>query len=67
MYSVALDWFNAAPRRLVDKALNGERLDKDKEIVILSSVLADSVNVGYQNLVDLEVKKVNGEEVSLPI
>ena len=57
------DWFNNAPRRLVDRAMNEVRKDPGQEVVILSVVLVDAVNAGYSSMADLEVKRVNGEEV----
>lgn len=57
------DWFNTAPRRLVDRALNDHPTSPGQEVVILSQVLADEVNAGYQGMHDLEVRAVNGREV----
>jgi S1-C subfamily serine protease len=58
------DWFNAAPRKLVDRALNDHPTRAGQEVVILSQVLADEVNAGYQGMHDLEVRAVNGKVVS---
>ena len=58
------DWFNAAPRKLVDRALNDHPTSEGQEVVILSQVLADEVNAGYQGMHDLEVLAVNGNVVS---
>ena len=58
------DWFNAAPRKLVDRALNDHPTSAGQEVVILSQVLADEVNAGYQGMHDLEVRAVNGKVVS---
>ena len=58
------DWFNAAPRKLVDRALNDHPTSAGQEVVILSQVLADEVNAGYQGMHDLEVRAVNGKCVS---
>ena len=58
------DWFNAAPRKLVDRALNDHPTSEGQEVVILSQVLADEVNAGYQGMHDLEVRAVNGKVVS---
>lgn len=57
------DWFNTAPRRLVDKALNANRQREGQQVVILSQVLVDEVNAGFQNFADLEVLKVDGRRV----
>ena len=57
------DWFNTAPRRLVDRALNDHPTSPGQEVVILSQVLADEVNAGYQGMHDLADRAVNGREV----
>jgi hypothetical protein len=59
------DWARRAPPRLLiamdrePEEEGGER----KRIVLLSSVLPDAANLGYQELKDLIVQRVNGQEV----
>ncbi len=56
------NWWDNAPRELVN--FYGEEIKKDrKEIVVLADVLADEINVGYQNIKYLAVKKLNGKKV----
>ena len=57
------DWFNAAPRRLCDRALNDHPTVEGEQVVLLSQVLADEINAGYQGMHDVEVRSVNGERV----
>jgi hypothetical protein len=60
------DWSRRAPPRLL-VAIDREPEDGGAEpgrIVLLSSVLPDSANLGYQALRDLIVERVNGHEVS---
>ena len=57
------DWFNVAPRALVDRALNHHPKRRGEQVVILSQVLADEINAGYQGMHDVEVRRVNGREV----
>ena len=57
------DWYNSAPRRLCDRALNHHVERPGQQVVILSQVLADEVNAGYQGMHDLEVRSVNGRRV----
>ena len=57
------DWYNSAPRRLCDRALNHHAERPGQQVVILSQVLADEVNAGYQGMHDLEVRSVNGKRV----
>jgi hypothetical protein len=54
-------WWNKAPRELVNYAIDGEVSSKRKQIVILSEVFADDINVGYQNLKFQPVTKLNGK------
>jgi hypothetical protein len=60
------DWARRAPPRLL-VAIDREPEDAGAEptrIVLLSSVLPDAANLGYQELRDLIVERVNGRAVS---
>lgn len=57
------NWFQAAPVELLNYYLNGEITYTGREIVLLSQVLADKVNIGYHELGDNVVKQVDGEDV----
>ncbi|KAL7613875.1 hypothetical protein Lser_V15G08365 [Lactuca serriola] len=57
------DWYNTSPRRLCERALRELPQKPGEELVILSQVLMDDINVGYERLADLQVKKVNGVDV----
>ena len=59
------DWARRAPPRLL-VALDREAAVPDPEwprIVLLASVLPDPVNLGYQDLRDLIVERVNGRRI----
>jgi hypothetical protein len=59
------DWARRAPPRLL-VAIDREEAagaEGPKRIVLLSSVLPDTVNLGYQELRDLMVARVNGQPV----
>lgn len=58
------DWARRAPPRLL-VAIDREPDDAGapKRIVILSSVLPDAANLGYQELRDVMVERVNGQTV----
>jgi S1-C subfamily serine protease len=58
------DWARRAPPRLL-VAIDREPDDgaEPKRIVILSSVLPDAANLGYQELRDVMVERVNGRAV----
>ncbi|MDH7513503.1 MAG: serine protease [Clostridiales bacterium] len=55
---------NQAPSNLRNYYLHGEPSKYRKKIVILASILADEVNVGYEDLVDFAIFKANGETIS---
>ncbi|ERN20200.1 protease Do-like 10, mitochondrial [Amborella trichopoda] len=57
------DWYNTSPRRLCERALRELPEKVGEQLVILSQVLMDEINVGYERLAELQVKKVNGVEI----
>ena len=57
------DWARRAPPRLLVAIDREDEGDELKRIVLLSSVLPDAANLGYQELKDLIVERVNGSEV----
>ncbi|KAL0298541.1 UNVERIFIED_CONTAM: Protease Do-like 10, mitochondrial [Sesamum radiatum] len=57
------DWYNTSPRRLCERALREMPQKAGQQLVILSQVLMDDINTGYERLADLQVTKVNGMEV----
>lgn len=58
------NWTRKAPRELADYAINGEITAERDEIVVLSKVMADDVNIGYQHTAYAAVKSVNGENIA---
>lgn len=63
-FSSGPDWYNYAPADLLDLYINGEP-DKDRhEVVILTEVLPDSVNIGYHEIGCNIIKSVNGVMLS---
>ncbi|KAL3523236.1 hypothetical protein ACH5RR_016070 [Cinchona calisaya] len=57
------DWYNTSPRRLCERALRELPRKAGEQIVILSQVLMDDINTGYERLAELQVKKVDDVEV----
>uniref|UniRef100_A0A7C9DMH5 2-alkenal reductase (NAD(P)(+)) n=1 Tax=Opuntia streptacantha TaxID=393608 RepID=A0A7C9DMH5_OPUST len=57
------DWYNTSPRRLCERALRELPRKPAEQLVILSQVLMDDINAGYERLAELQVRKVNGVEV----
>ncbi|EOA16309.1 hypothetical protein CARUB_v10004459mg [Capsella rubella] len=57
------DWYNTSPRSLCMRALKDLPKKAGQQLVIVSQVLMDDINTGYERLAELQVKKVNGVEV----
>ena len=55
-------WYNG-PIDLVYQVIHGKVSKKLQQVVVLSRVLAAEVNVGYQNLRETIVEKVNGKNI----
>ena len=53
-------WWNKAPKEFLHLYYSGERTEDRSEVVILTQVLADAVNVGYSHLHNEAVASVNG-------
>ncbi|MCK4431131.1 MAG: trypsin-like peptidase domain-containing protein [Candidatus Aminicenantes bacterium] len=53
-----------APSYLANYYLYGESSNTRREVVVLISILADEINVGYQDLEDNVISYVNGEKIS---
>lgn len=63
LYDYGNDWYNAAPKRLVDKALNAMLDVAGRQVVVLVSVLQDKANAGYEMFTGLQVEAVNGTKL----
>ncbi|KAK4770723.1 hypothetical protein SAY87_031255 [Trapa incisa] len=57
------DWYNTSPRRLCERALRELPQKSGEQFVILSQVLMDDINAGYERLAELQVRKINGVAV----
>lgn len=55
------DW--KTPRMLLNYLYYGEITEKRDEVVVLSEVLADDVNMGYQQITYISVDSINGVKV----
>ncbi|UJR06609.1 hypothetical protein I4U23_010893 [Adineta vaga] len=58
------DWFETAPKHLINLADNGQLQELDQEIVVIDRILADDVNYGIESKVQYAVLKcVNGVQI----
>ncbi len=55
------DWWDKAPPELMHHYYCGVRTEQKHEIVVLSKILADAINVGYEELDNTCVLSVNGK------
>lgn len=53
-------WYSNAPRRFVELYYSGHRTAERPEIVVISQVLADAVNVGYEKMYNRTVERIDG-------
>jgi hypothetical protein len=53
-------WWNKAPKEFLYYYYSGERSSSRHEVVILTQILADEINVGYSHLYNEAVVAVNG-------
>jgi len=57
------NWYDNAPRNLVNYYFRGEPTEDQKEVILLVQVLADEVNVGYHNRGHEVISEVNGKKI----
>eukprot|EP01112_Ceratiomyxa_fruticulosa_P011872 TRINITY_DN3266_c0_g1_i1.p1 TRINITY_DN3266_c0_g1~~TRINITY_DN3266_c0_g1_i1.p1 ORF type:complete len:585 (-),score=128.25 TRINITY_DN3266_c0_g1_i1:22-1776(-) len=57
------DWYNNSPRKLCDKAIFGIPEEENEQVVVLSHVLLDKINYGYQQFANQELKAFNGVKI----
>ncbi|CAN5903807.1 hypothetical protein BH11MYX3_BH11MYX3_21470 [soil metagenome] len=51
-------WWNDAPKELLHAYYVGRRTVARREIIVLSSILEDPINLGYQHLVDESIVRI---------
>jgi hypothetical protein len=59
-----VDWSCKAPIKLVHAAYAKSKQQQHEEVVVLSKVLAADINLGYQDIGNIQVLAVNGAKVS---
>jgi len=63
LHEFGKDWYNTAPRDLVQLAVQGSPQFPGQEIVLLAQILPADCTFGYTNIQDLQVKFLNGIRV----
>lgn len=56
------NWWEKAPKEFLHLYYSGSRTPRQHEMITLSQVLADEINVGYESLYSESVLKVNGTQ-----
>lgn len=57
-------WYDEGPTRLLNYYFNGKRTSTKNQVVVLTKVLADEINVGYHEYSNLIITKINKKNVS---
>ena len=57
------NWWEKAPKEFLHFYYQGERTEERQEVVVMAQVLADEINVGYENFQNDAVVDVNGRKV----
>ena len=55
------EWWHKAPPELLNLYYSGVRTEAQQEVVVVSQILADEINVGYADLYNEAVTAVNGQ------
>jgi len=63
LYEWGMDWYSHAPRKLCERAAESFPDSPGQQVVVLSHILMDKVNYGYESVSPAEVIKFNGEDV----
>jgi hypothetical protein len=61
------DWSCKAPIKLVHATYAKSKQQQHEEVVVLSKVLSADINLGYQDIGNIQVLAVNGTKVSRPL
>lgn len=57
-------WFMTAPTKLLNFYQEGIRTADRKQLIILTKVLADEINLGYHSIDNVIIEKINGKKIS---
>jgi S1-C subfamily serine protease len=58
------DWYDDAKKSLLNYYFYGKPTEDKREIVILTKVLADEINVGYHDINNRIISRINGKKIS---
>ncbi|PSC74876.1 Protease Do-like 9 [Micractinium conductrix] len=58
------EWDFEAPVKLLDRMMHGQAQNMSEQVVVLSQVLAADANVGFEEVVNTQVLKVNGQPIN---
>jgi S1-C subfamily serine protease len=56
-------WWNKAPKEFLNYYYSGTRTEERQQVVVLTQILADELNVGYGHLYNEGIKELNGVKV----
>ena len=58
------EWWNQAPADFIQCYYSGIPTKERQEVVLLTQILADQINVGYENLYNERIVSVNGQTIA---
>ena len=62
-YSYLLEWGKSDPPAALMRRINREKASPDDNVVVLTQILGDEVNVGYQHIESCALVSINGRKV----
>ena len=62
-YSYLMSWGKSDPPAPLLRKINSEKASPDDNVVVLSLVLGDEVNIGYNRIIARELVSVNGRKI----
>ncbi len=57
-------WSSKAPLALINYLQNGKKKSDRQQVILLSRLLPDNINIGYQQLNNLVISSINGQPIS---
>lgn len=63
LYSFGNDWMYSVPKTFISCLHSSKKKDKDHQIVVLSRILRDRTNIGYNDFSNAIVWSVNGKNI----
>lgn len=63
LFEYGSQWFMTAPAKLLNYYQEGVRDAQRKQLILLTKVLADEINLGYHDIDNIVIEKINGRNI----